>query len=215
MSRITLIGDVHGDTHIYQKMLRQKFAGERTIQIGDMGIGFSNTPGIHRDIVGDNHKWFRGNHDDPAKCRASAGYMGDWGFLEADSLFWVAGAYSIDYMFRRPGVSWWEDEELSYPELQKVIDRYNEVKPRFVISHDAPTAAVISMLTKLNFRLEKLGSANSRTAQAFQTMFENHKPEEWVFGHYHIDHSFVLKGTKFTCVSPLGTYQIETGTTAI
>jgi predicted phosphohydrolase len=204
--RKIIIGDVHGKTDQYQKMLRQRFSTEQTIQIGDMGFGFPRTPGLHKDIMGDNHKWFRGNHDDPAKCRATIGYLGDYGFLPEDNLFYIAGAYSIDYMWRIPGHSWWPDEELSWTELDAAIELYKEKKPRFVISHEAPGSVAAWLLQTVvpGFRPEKL--VQTRTGSAMDRMLDYHRPEEWVFGHYHIDKSFELKGTKYTCVNELSSY---------
>lgn len=204
--RITCIGDVHGKTDQYQKMLRQKFVGQRTIQIGDMGIGFAGTPGLHKDILGNSHKWFRGNHDDPAKCRATVGYLGDYGFLPEDNLFWLAGAYSIDYMYRVLGRSWWSDEELSWTELDKAFELYKEKKPRFVISHEAPLSAATWMLTHIapGFRPEKL--VQTRTGIAMERMLNYHRPEKWIFGHYHIDKTFNFHGTEYTCVNELSTF---------
>lgn len=204
--RITLIGDVHGKTDQYQKMLRQKYEGQRTIQIGDMGIGFSGTPGLHKSIMGDNHKWIRGNHDDPAKCRASVGYLGDFGYLSDDELFYIAGAFSIDRIWRVPGVSWWPDEELSYEELDKALDLYIQKKPRYVVSHEAPSSVATWLLTMVapGFRPEKI--VQTRTGQAMERMLDYHKPEKWIFGHYHIDKTFSFYGTEFTCVNELSTF---------
>jgi predicted phosphohydrolase len=210
MSKITIIGDVHGKTNQYQKMLRQKYAGQRTIQIGDMGIGFKGTPGLHKDIMGDNHKWFRGNHDDPEKCRASVGYLGDFGFLPEDDLFWIAGAHSIDYAWRIPGKTWWAEEELSWTQLDAALDLFIKRKPRFVISHEAPQNAAFWMLTAVvpGFRPEKM--VQTRTGSAMQRMLDYHRPEKWIFGHYHIDKTFNFQGVEFTCVNELSTYLLLT-----
>lgn len=211
--RITFIGDVHGMTDRYQKMLRQKFAGQSTFQIGDMGVGFHSTPGLHQDIMSSgDHKWIRGNHDDPAKCRqlSDRGYAGEYGYRDDIGMFWMGGAFSIDYVWRTPGRNWWADEELSYPELAKAIDFYEKVKPKIVATHEAPTRIAEYLLTVVmpNFRNEKLECIGSRTAAALQSMLDIHKPKEWVFGHYHIDKSFEWQGTKFTCVNELNTYTI-------
>jgi len=206
---IVIIGDVHGKTQQYQKMLRQKYDGVRTLQIGDMGIGFKGV-GLHEMPL--NHRWFRGNHDDPEKCKQNVNYLGkdDFGFLPEDNLFWLAGAFSIDRIFRVEGVSWWSGEELSYNQLQAAIDLYKSVKPRFVISHEAPTVAAKNMLHTLSgdYFAAKMDCTMSRTAEALQVMFDAHQPEQWVFGHYHVDRSFVWQGTKFTCVAELSTYEL-------
>jgi calcineurin-like phosphoesterase family protein len=209
--KITLIGDVHGKTDQYQKKLRQKYAGQRTLQLGDMGVGFKGTPGLHKDIMtSGDHRWIRGNHDDPAKCRASIGYLGDYGYLEEDKLFYLGGAYSIDHAWRIPDVSWWADEEISYPELAKAIDLYIAKKPKYVATHEAPSRISEYMLQVVaaGFRSEKLQCIGTRTAAALQQMLDVHMPEEWVFGHYHIDTTFTWRGTKFTCLNELSCYTI-------
>lgn len=212
--RVTFIGDVHGKTDQYQKKLRQRFVGQRTFQLGDMGIGFSGTPGLHKDIMGGGiHHWIRGNHDDPAKCEQlrDRGYIGDYGYCSDIGLFFLGGAFSIDYAWRIPGRSWWVDEELSYPQLAAAVNFYIECKPKYVATHEAPTQAATWMLTQVlgGFRTEKLQCGTSRTSVALQQMFDAHQPKEWVFGHYHASKSFEWKGTKFTCVDELDTYTIS------
>lgn len=207
MTTITVIGDVHGKTQQYQKIIRQKYQDCKTIQIGDMGIGFAGV-GLHK--MSDDHRWFRGNHDDPAKCRNTTNYMGDWGLIPDTKLMWIAGAFSVDRDYRIPGISWWPDEELSYEELQKVIATYSTVKPDYVLSHEAPSRAGRALLDHLMgpYFSAKQNCCNSRTAEALQQMFDIHRPKEWVFGHYHIDKSFMIENTKFICVAELSTYDL-------
>lgn len=206
---ITIIGDVHGKWPEYYKLLK-KIDGH-SIQLGDMGVGFSRGK-QYPEVQDRRHRWFRGNHDNPEICYECPNYLGDYGYIEEDNIFWLAGAFSIDYMWRTPGRSWWADEELSCPELEKAIALYKEKKPKFVISHDAPKEAAIWMLTKTipGFRPEKMDCATSRTSEALQLMHDFHKPKEWIFGHYHVDVSFEWKETKFTCVNELSTYELET-----
>jgi hypothetical protein len=173
-----------------------------------MGYGFAGTPWV---LLPDNHKFFRGNHDSPQKCRSHPNYAGDFGFLPDDNLFWCAGAWSIDRAYRQPGISWWPDEELSYEELGKAIDLYSQVKPRFVLSHEAPAKAGKTLLHGLMagnaYFTEKLECSMSRTAEALQQMLDIHQPEQWIFGHYHIDKQFQVAGydTKFVCVGGIMT----------
>ncbi len=211
MSVIYCIGDVHGNTANYKQKLKEKFANDRTIQLGDMGVGFSRNPmGI--SPMEPQHRWLRGNHDKPELARAHPNYLGEYGYLPEDDLFFVSGAFSIDFMWRTPGKSWWYDEELSQEELYHAIDLYIEKKPKFVVSHEAPSEAATWLLTHVlggGFRPEKLDCATSRTATALQAMFNFHQPKEWVFGHFHVSKSFTWKGTKFTCVNELDNYRLE------
>jgi hypothetical protein len=198
---IILIGDVHGYTDTYQKFIRRLPEGQRTIQLGDMGIGFAGT-GLHR--LPDTHTWFRGNHDNPEKCRLHPNYRGDYGYDASTGIFHIAGAWSIDRAYRIEGQTWWANEELSYAELDEAVKLYKGFKPRFVLSHEAPVNAIRVLLSNLvgPYFAAKLQDANSRTAQALQIMLEAHQPEKWVFGHYHVDKEFYVPNveTKFVCV---------------
>ena len=213
--KISFIGDVHGKTNQYQKMLRRRFAGQRTFQLGDMGVGFGRgeAGGLHVDIMNSgDHKWIRGNHDNPELCQrlTDRGYAGDVGYWPEDKLFFLGGAYSIDHAWRIPGKSWWAAEELSYPELAKAIDFYTQVKPEIVATHECPSRISEYMLQVVipGFRNEKLECVGSRTAAALQQMLDAHQPKEWVFGHYHVTKSFQVKDTKFTCINELDVYTI-------
>lgn len=205
--KVVIIGDVHGMTKVYNRILAEKWDGRETIQIGDMGIGFR-----YLEPRPTNHRFFRGNHDDPALCKKHPNYLGDYGYIKEHGIFYVAGAWSIDWQMRIPGQSWWEDEELSIKELNAAVDLYAATKPRFVLSHEAPSQAARHLLKDLmgDYFFAKAECSHSRTAQALQSMFELHRPEKWIFGHYHVDKTFKINGTEFRCVGELSQYELDT-----
>jgi predicted phosphodiesterase len=222
---IICIGDIHGYTNSYKKWIERNLdPSTRSFQIGDMGYGFAGTPWV---VLSNEHKFFRGNHDSPQQCRQHPNYLGDYGYLEQDKLFWCAGAWSIDRAYRTVGVSWWPDEELSFEELGKAADLYVQSKPRFVLSHEAPSEAAKNLLYTLlignkdSYFTEKLQCSMSRTSEALQYMLDRHQPEKWIFGHYHVDRKFAIPGckTEFVCVGGImtsgenpHTYELKTGT---
>lgn len=215
--KLTVIGDVHGHVDRYIAKLAALPHDRITVQVGDMGVGFS---GIKLPVLEPRHRFFRGNHDRPDAARAHPNYMGamektpglDFGLWPHASMFWLAGAWSIDAAWRIEGVSWWRDEELSQVELNKAFDLYVKNKPRFVLSHDCPTRANNVLLHELKggYFTAKQECGKSRTCQAMQAMLEAHQPEEWVFGHYHVDKAFTVPGfkTRFQCVGELSTYDL-------
>ena len=194
------IGDVHGRMKKYDWILQEmllpggKNGLDCSLQVGDMGL-------MNRDIVlpvMQQHKFFRGNHDDPALCRKHPNNIGDTGYLEKQGIFFVAGGFSIDYKYRIPGISWWEDEELSVSELGKVIESYKTIKPSIVVSHECPTEVkefVCANESKFSFR--------SRTEQALQAMLDIHRPDRWIFGHYHQYQERRVSNTLFVCLGEM------------
>ncbi len=100
----------------------------------------------------------------------------------------------------------WVDEQLPYVELQRVMGNYTRLKPRTVVSHCGPTSVIAEMFGG-DFR----PSLRSMMEEAFSQMLETHRPEEWVFGHYHRRWSKVIKGTKFTCVDMLTAQSLVSG----
>jgi hypothetical protein len=208
---VRLVGDIHGGFNEYSfydlgvgrtRHMGDPVPPEHSVQVGDFGIGFY-TPYWH-DAVNDwmkknpGHRFIRGNHDDPAMCKTMAGYIPD-GTIEGDVMY-VGGAWSIDQAHRVEGVTWWRDEELSVDELNKLVDRFVQHKPRVMITHDCPTQVAWDMFISRGNARSGFGQLKTRTAEAFQAMWEMHQPEEWYFGHWHFTRDLTLHGTKFQCL---------------
>lgn len=176
----------------------------KILQLGDMGLGFKGVklPNLHH-----NFGFIRGNHDSPDLCRMHDNYAGEYGMW--NDLFVMGGAYSVDWMHRVPGISWWPNEEMEDYRLEKCLKLYTDLKPKIVASHEAPQSVGTALLKDGGFRLYKMGSTESRTAKMMQRMLEHHQPEHWFFGHYHRDWQANLGGTHFQCLNELSTTVVE------
>lgn len=189
---VRFIGDVHGKMSKYMDIVS---GCSNSIQLGDFGAGFVNLP-----TVGENHRFIRGNHDNPSVCRNSKNWIPD-GTIENNVIF-IGGAYSIDKDYRTPEVDWWEDEELSYNSLSDILETVLEVRPSVIISHTCPDAAARSLFKCKNF-------ASSRTSNMFNILFANYQPNLWIFGHWHQTREDVVNGTKFVCLGECAYKDIE------
>ena len=200
-----LIGDVHGKFDRYKKIIKDCPA---SIQVGDMGVGFRRTQGPnagelytnppHYAMVRGDHRFIRGNHDNPAECEKHSQWIMD-GSIESGVMF-IGGAVSIDKQYRIEGYSWWPEEELSITELNDLVDVYVRVKPRVMVTHDCPMEVGEEILRSAYNSRDKL---QSRTCQALQAMWSAHSPELWCFGHWHVSFDHVLRGTRFVCLNEL------------
>lgn len=215
-AKILLVGDIHGKVPRLLAIANQN-KDKSVIQLGDFGFGFMKIGELPTNL-----RMIRGNHDAPEAARKHPNYLGDYGtfMLNDKKVFFLGGAYSIDYAWRTPGESWWEDEELSYPELEQAFEKYKAYKPDIVLTHEAPRSIVPEILDR--FVIGKLGNrdykapcADSRTSQSLQKMWEEHQPEQWYFGHYHINGVWVTKprleanNTTFQCLDELQTKEIS------
>jgi len=227
------IGDVHGRFRKYMWVIDEMPtpAGGKgldcSLQVGDMGVGFPAKVPYHADlsaeddiplrddqplfvphkartvianapIVSSFHRFLRGNHDNPAMCREHPCFLGDCGYLGKMEMYFVSGGYSVDREGRTPGVTWWPEEELSARALRRAIEEYADVRPRIVVSHECPTAAKRFAVCHFS----KIGTAG-RTEKALQVMFEQHRPEVWIFGHHHLHVDVSLEGTRFIGLAEL------------
>lgn len=204
----TFIGDVHGKYRPYREIIRHR---KNTIQVGDMGVGFYS-PNTHRaypnpnwnSMVEGNHRFIRGNHDNPNTCKKHTQWIKD-GTVEGEVMF-IGGAISVDREYRWEGYDYWQDEELSEPELAELLKKYEEIKPRFMVTHDCPESVVHAM----DYRMYKLNYP-SLSRQAFNSMLQFHQPEVWIFGHWHRSFDQVINGTRFVCLDELETKEIDVG----
>lgn len=204
------VGDVHGKTtDLKWRILHDPtFRGKKVFQVGDMGLGFK---GVELGPMNREKLLFiRGNHDSPFECRKHHNYAGDYGYIPEEKLFYLGGAWSIDWMYRQPEISWWEDEELSEKELGEALLLYTQSEPLIVATHEAPTEAAKLLLADLagGYFEAKAECKNTRTSRALQQMLDFWQPKHWVFGHYHVRMDFELQGCQFHCLPELGTLEI-------
>ncbi len=199
---LLLIGDVHGRIPEYLRQLVTLPPGVRSIALGDMYLG---RPGVHLPELPPEHKFLRANHDDPAPCRMHPNYLGDYGYLPDDDLFFVSGAQTASWRVLGNSKYWYKEEELSDSALNEAIGLYKETRPKLVISHTAPSEGAKEILKDLNgsYFLSKQIDLESRTSKALQEMFEAHRPSMWYFGHFHINREFVIGETRFRCLAEL------------
>ena len=209
------IGDVHGCFYKYEQLTKNKKI-DCSIQLGDMGIGFPTTMkalSIGKYLYGvktfapnkgKNHKFIRGNHDDPELCEKHPQYLGDFGYLE-NGIFFVSGGISIDKHMRTEWIDWWRNEELSFTKQKQVIELYKKCKPSIVISHECPTEIKSDMI---NYRYLKTKIA-SQTEKLLQSLLDIHRPDYWIFGHYHMKRIRKIKGTNFIALDEFMNGEIE------
>ena len=198
---LALIGDVHGCFNAYNEVIK---TCERSIQLGDFGIGFwwGDKCTYWEPDDTSAHKFIRGNHDNPGVCQMHPGFLGDWGYLEDDGIFFISGAHSIDGAGREVGKEYWpESEEVTWKQAMDLSSSYHKVQPRIVISHDGP----LNILIQMNIWYR----GGSRTVQLLDSLFDYHKPELWVFAHHHRTWSQTILGTKFICLNELEVFDLD------
>lgn len=203
------IGDIHGKWIQYEKVIKD---AEQSVQIGDFGMGMpfiwehveaAAYTQVNNAMDAGHHRFIRGNHDSPIMCEGNNRWIED-GLVE-DGVMYVGGAHSIDSQWRTRDYDWWEDEELSYLELGDMIAKYDDIKPKVMVTHDAP-----DIIAQQLFRYNK--AYPSRTRTAFETMFEIHKPEMWIFGHWHRSRKTTILGTEFICLAELEAMDLDLNT---
>ncbi len=196
-SNLRIIGDVHGHSDIYLRLIKK---AEHTIQIGDLGFDYSFLSGVDAR----QHRIVAGNHDNYDKIDNWPHFLGNYGTYNVPGfgdIFFIRGGVSIDKAMRTEGVSWWRNEELSMAQWYAALTEYERIKPNFVVSHECPRSIVpyVTMSTHI---------IPSRTNQLLEQMFAVHPPERWVFGHYHRSFKKKIDGTYFQCLDELECLEI-------
>ncbi len=198
-THLRIIGDVHQRWGQYHLLLRK---AHFTLQLGDFGFDYTTLSTVDAD----RHRFLGGNHDNYDEAAKWPHYLGDYGLHCVPGfgdVFFVRGGLSIDQQSggrgggrRIEGVDWWPAEELRMADCYAALDEYTRVRPDFVVSHECPRS-VVPHVTASSHILP------SRTNQLLERMLETHRPQRWVFGHYHQSWQRVIGGTHFTCLDVL------------
>ena len=121
-------------------------------------------------------------------------------------IYFVRGGHSIDKEYRKLGLDWWPDEQLSYVKMIEALDAYVASKPQIVISHECPKRIIPEVSTLSSWKGNPIPP--SATALLLDKMFDVYKPKYWFFGHYHKSWQAIIEGTNFVCLDELVGYDI-------
>lgn len=72
-----------------------------------------------------------------------------------------------------------------------------------MLTHDCPPEVAKKLFFDTDYRMMLSPQVQTRTADALQEMFYEHKPDLWVFGHWHIPAVTEIDGTTFVCLGEL------------
>lgn len=209
---ISIVGDVHGKISAYIRKVRHK---PYSIQIGDMGFDYTL---LHK-LNPKRHKFFGGNHDNYDLYYESSHSLGDYGkfALGRKEFYFIRGAFSIDWQgrithyFKTGRKCWWEEEQLHRVLFDDILGDYEKCKPSVVLTHSCPSE-IASQIGKPD-ALRSFGydpaTFTTNTQELLSACLDAHKPDLWIFGHFH--NSVVLdhKGVEFRCLDELEVFDYE------
>lgn len=169
-----LIGDVHGKRERYHSLLKENQGlYDISIQLGDLDFQYDEYQ------FGNNDFFIGGNHDNWDTLTSTLyegcpeAFMGRFGTY--NDIFYISGAHSIDKHLRTPGLTWWNNEELSFIESQKCLELFKEHPKKIVVSHDGPQCIINKMF--------HIGDT-SHTRILLDACLHEHQPDWWIFGHH-------------------------------
>ena len=200
-----LLGDVHNDLnwcHEVHRRYRKKVPGCECIQLGDLGCGFCYHGEPDTDKfrkLPSTFKFFPGNHDNRQECLKLPNCLGNFG--EYKGLYFVSGADSIDKDSRTLGIDFWDDEELSYSQLEEAIEGWRNSSAEVLLAHDGPQSIVQAFWPYI--------TEKSRTRQALDIMITARKPKQIIFGHHHKSVAKEVNGIYYRCLDINEPYKLE------
>lgn len=203
---IRIVGDVHGLVDRYVGLVQNC---DYSLQIGDMGFNYTGLKVLDKD----RHKFFGGNHDNYDTYYGCPHALRDYGSYNLGGLefFYIRGAFSIDAKYRRKqeevyGIkSWWAEEQLSRDVMEVAMRKYFKACPKIMITHTCPRQ--VAQLIGNPGALRAFGfdpdNFNTHTQQLLQDCFMLHKPDVWIYGHFHQNRIDIVDGTKFICLDEM------------
>lgn len=214
---IYVTGDIHGEVDI-SKLNTQNFSqakeGDYLIICGDFGLIWDIKPSKNEEYW---LKWLSekpwttlfvdGNHENFDRLK-NYPITEEWGgkvqkiydkvyhlmrgeiyLIEGKKIFTFGGAFSHDKMYRREGISWWEDELPTKEECEYAIANLKTVGDTVdvIITHDAPKS-IARRYGYDRVDMSQVYATDKEDITAFLehiSHFVNYK--QWYCGHYHMD----------------------------
>lgn len=224
INRVFITGDIHGDVKDFADRVESMMStkDDLVIILGDCGF-FYNCYYPGSEFRDESRRKFakklpctilcvQGNHEQPfkemeaekVKIFDGEGYYRD-GIYFADNgtefsikdkcFLILGGACSIDRKQRLDyGYPWWDNEELSQQEFDKIIVKTQGKHYDFILSHTVPYE---DMPREAFIELEFAYTNDNFTEKNLQTIKNNVSYGMWYAGHFHIDK--LLDKLRFYC----------------
>jgi hypothetical protein len=223
-STLRVIGDVHGQIDPEDLFTREARPylyliadAPHSIQLGDMGDG-ETYDRLMASVDANRHRFFPGNHENYDRLPPHS--IGDFGSVSWGEVnfFFFRGAESTDRdVLLRLGAEqgrtlWFEQEELTEEQMRTAELEYLRVRPRIVLSHDAPTHVARGAwqhARRFNPANSRARYSPSRTTDFLERLLGQHQPRVWLFGHHHHDWRHREGGSLFVCVGELSYVDID------
>ncbi|MBQ9870794.1 MAG: metallophosphoesterase [Eubacterium sp.] len=105
--------------------------------------------------------------------------------IDGKRFFTFGGAYSIDRLWRSPGIDWFEEEMPSDEEYKEGLANLEKAdwEVDYVLSHTGPEEAIDQM----GYAPNGLGEDEMVLRRYFQQIAEKLNFKAWYFGHFHED----------------------------
>lgn len=224
MGRTILTGDIHGDPiRLYSLEDRGLTKEDVVIVLGDFGIIWQDKKATTKmlELLGDlsfTLAFVDGNHEnfnlieemektifwnDGAAGLLSGGiihlYRGQIYKINGKTVGVCGGANSVDKAWRQPKISWWEEEEITYKDIEafriNLNDKYAEKERKLdmMLTHDCPSSLIplVALYSGVN------GATISNSQRQLEKILDLVPIDKWYFGHWHIDKKL---NDKFECL---------------
>lgn len=219
ISSLCFCGDIHGAFDSLLFSLKSQKRPVVGIACGDIGFGFCKSEYYLQKFnayekalskLGSYVVLVRGNHDDPDyfnhtdKILPELAEEGKYPHViiardyqtvktSLGNILCIGGARSIDKVLRKPGLTWWEGEDIS-PFSEKIEKMISSLPFNIdiVASHTAPDFCMpkdkSQLIAWLGYDPDVLADCDKERVEmtrAFNIIASAHKVKWWFYGHFH------------------------------
>lgn len=201
-----VISDVHGNVGKAIELCEKRPLNvKEVVFLGDIGFGFSEFDEVkfidylknNRNV---NYHLIQGNHDNAEKMLPHFyGNINTITTIEGaetyniyhNSCLLIPGALSYDKHLRVPGVSWWENEQMSQMQWESVL--FKSLDVNYIFSHDAPLSQYFKF-----FPETKPSLSNRSLDELMKKRMWSRLNVKWIHGHLHYAYVETINSIQIT-----------------